>query len=209
MTTPTTRKLCAALIVSSFLLGTSGCGTATPDTPATTAATGDWWNNPGDIRDSLASVGSAKLMGNLSNARTRAETDARAKLAASGRAKLQQLVQNWAKEAGDMLDEKTVSSYINDETLTRQLVDEELVGARPVRYQTEGEYVYALMIMDDPANWTKRVGSSLRDRAVKDETLFKTEVMKQDFEKKLDALINRDADAASKSKANFEKAYVK
>ena len=97
-----------------------------------------------------------------SNARTRAEADGRAKLAATARAQMQQLISNWAKETGDLLDEASVSSLLNDETLIRQVTDTELIGARAAQYAKRDGNQYVLVVMDDPAEWTKRVGAGMR-----------------------------------------------
>lgn len=210
MTPPTTRKLCAALVLSALWIATPSCGSAPDPKPVdATMAGDDWIDNPGGIKDVLTAVGSAPIVGNKSAARQSAEANARGQMAANARAKVQQLISTWFKEAGDMLDERTKSSYVNNEGLVRQVTDEELIGSRVVKYKEREGYMYVLMVIDDPDKWTKQVGTSVRDRAIKDETLFKTEVMKQDFEKKLDALINRDADAATQAKVNLEKAYVK
>ncbi|MDG2150155.1 MAG: hypothetical protein P8N09_11600, partial [Planctomycetota bacterium] len=49
--------------------------------------------------------------------------------------------------------------------------------------------------MEDPAKWTQFLGQSFKNQ-LKDSTLYKTEVLKNEFESKLDALIQRDADNA-------------
>ena len=59
------------------------------------------------------------------------------------------------------------------------------------------------IVMDDPEEWTKRVGEGMRSRALQDQTLFQTEVLKRDFQQKLDELINRDAEAASKAQQSI------
>ena len=209
MNIPTTRRLCAALLVTSLWIGTTSCGSAPDPVTSGPVATGDWIDNPGNIKDVLTATGSAKILGNPSAARTRAEADGRAKIAASAKALIQSLVSNWAKETGDMLDDRTVSSYLNDEILIRQITDAEIIGARSAHYATRDGVQYVLMVVDDAAKWTKQVGSSLKNRALKDETLFKTEVMKRDFEEKLDKLINRDAEAANKATESFKQAFVK
>ncbi len=209
MITFSTRKLCAALLVSSLWIGTTSCGSTPAENNGPVVTGESWIDNPGDIKDVLTATGAAKILGNPSAARTRAEADGRAKIAASAKALIQSLVSNWAKETGDMLDERTISSYLNDEVLIRQITDAELIGARPVKYATRDGVQYVLIMVDDPEKWTKQVGKSMKDRAIKDETLFKTEVMKRDFEDKLDKLINRDADNAKDAKAKFQQAYVK
>ena len=196
------------VLASSVLLFTPGCGGAPETLAERVEEVSDWIDNPGDIRDTLAAVGSAKVMGNVSAARNRAEVDGRAKMAATARAQVQALMSNWFKEAGDNLDERTLSSYMNDEGLIRQLTDTEIIGARAVKYKMRDNVQYVLMVIDDAAKWTQQVGTSVKDKVLKDQTLFKTEVMKRDFEEKLDKLINRDAEAADQA-ADKIKQFVK
>ena len=155
-----------------------------------------WWEEPGEIEDALVSVGSAKIIGNMTAARNAAEADARAKIAQTVQSQMQTMVTNWFKEAGDNLDEDTLSSYINNEGLVRQMTDVDIVGARPVKYKQVDGYQYVLMVVEDPAQWTQFLGKSVKDQVLQDATLYKTEVMKNEFEAKMDALIQRDADKA-------------
>lgn len=196
---PLMNRLLAPLIVSSCAL-LVGCSSG-PE-PMTEIEPATWIDKPSMVEGAMAATGMAKILGNEGNARTRAEADGRAKLAATARAQMQQLISNWAKETGDLLDEASVSSLLNDETLIRQATDVELIGARAVQYAKRDGNQYVLVVMDDPAEWTKRVGEGMRSRALQDNTLFKTEVLKRDFEEKLDKLINRDAEAATKAQEN-------
>jgi len=201
-------RIAAASIAASFLF-LPACGSQPETLQEKISEAGDWWNEPGSIRDTLAAVGMANVRGTAQGqARNRAEVDARGKLAAAAKAKVQSLMSNWYKEAGDNLDERTLSSYANDEGLIRQMTDLDLIGARVAKYKLVGDQQYVLMVIDDPAKWTKQVGASAKDRALKDETLFKTEVMKRDFEEKLDKLINKDTETAAKAAEKFQ-AYVK
>lgn len=195
------------VLASSLFLFAQSCGGAPETLAEKVGEVSDWIDNPGDIRDTLASVGSARIMGNISSARNRAETDGRNKMAATARAQVQSLMSNWFKEAGDNLDEKTLSSYMNDEGLVRQLTDTEIIGARAVKYKVRDNVQYVLMVIDDASKWTKQVGSSVKDKVLKDQTLFKTEVMKRDFEEKLDKLINRDSQAAAQASEKLEQKY--
>ncbi len=199
----------AAASMAASLLFVPACGSSPETIAERVEEVGNWMDNPGDIRDALAGVGVSKIVGNEAAARTRAEANGRAVLAATAKAKVQQLIENWYKETGDMLDEKSMSSYMNDEGIVRQFTDLELIGARPMKYAKREGSQYVLMIIDDPAKWTKQVAASVKDRAIKDETLFKTEVMKRDFAEKLDKLVERDSDAASKARDKFQSNYVK
>jgi hypothetical protein len=123
----------------------------------------EWWNEPGEIKDAMAVVGSSKIRGNIEAARHSAEADARAKMAQTVQVTIQLLVTDWSKEADDNLDDATLSSYINEESLVRQMTDIDIVGARPVKYKQVDGYFYVLMVMEDPAKWTAAAAKSLRD----------------------------------------------
>jgi hypothetical protein len=194
------NRLLSPLIVSSCVILAS-CGSG-PE-PLNEVQPETWIDNPTMVEGVMAATGMARILGNEGNARTRAEADGRAKLAATARSQMQQLISNWAKETGDLLNDASVSSLLNDETLIRQVTDAELIGARAAKYAKREGNQYVLVVMDDPAEWTKRVGAGMRSRALQDQTLFKTEVLKRDFEEKLDKLINRDAEAATKAKEDI------
>ena len=148
-----------------------------------------------DLGDALATVGKAEILGNAASARVRAETDARARLSARGFVEIQSRVLSWLKELGSF-EASVASSIANTETLIRPLVDSGLAAARVVRYASRDGVQYALMVIDDPYKWTRDLGKSLTDMVVKDDTYFGTQVMKLDFEQKIQALIERDAKAA-------------
>jgi len=197
------------VFAASLALYAAGCSSTPPTQAENIAAVTNWWDEPVAIRDTLAQVGMARISGNKAFARNRAEVDARNKMAATAKAKIESLATNWAKETGDMLDQRTMASYINDENFIRQFVNDEIIGARPAKYHEQGDYQYVLMVIDNPDQWTQRVGTSLKDKILKDETMFKTEVMKRDFEDKLDKLIKRDADALNDAQQKFQQNYVK
>src|SRR5262245_59621002 len=152
-------RLLVSLIASSCTL-LVGCSSG-PE-PATEVDPEIWIDKRSMVEDAMAATGMAKILGNESNARTRAEADGRAKLAATARAQMQQLISNWAKETGDLLNEASLSSLLNDEALIRQVTDVELIGARVVQYAKRDGNQYVLIVMDDPAEWTKRVGEGMK-----------------------------------------------
>jgi hypothetical protein len=199
----------AAFAAGAFML-LPGCS-STPSTPGEAADEVDWIDDPGSIRDFLAAVGGAPCINDLMvpRARENAVVQARAQLAATLKAKIESLSENWAKDVGDLLDERTISNYANNEALVRQLVNTELYGSRPVKYEQRGRNMYALVVLEDPQKWVHNVGNSLKDQALRDSTLFKTQVMKDEFEKKLDKLIERDANAAAEMASRFEQRFVK
>ncbi len=174
-----TKYVSVALLVGVVVL--SGCN-GTPEVidqrPIVTSDT--WIDNPDQFRDKLAAVGSATIIGNEAIARTRAAANGRGELGAVLKAEIGQLVENWAKEAGDMNIKNSLSSYINDEVFTRQYVDTTISGARPVKYATRAGTQYVLMLLepDKIAAWYKQMGDALEEQALRDATLWKTEAMK-------------------------------
>lgn len=110
----------------------------------------EWWKRPG-LFGKYATVGTAKVVANQAQARTRAEVDGRNKLAASIRSVIQSVQENWSQEAGDLLDEETLSSMLNDESFIRQMVDTTMMGSVVDRYEVADGYMYVLMKLEDAA----------------------------------------------------------
>jgi hypothetical protein len=184
-----------------------GCS-STPEDPGEASEGMEWWNEPGSIKEYLAAVGAAPILNArmVRQARRGAEVDARAKLAATLKARITSLTENWDKSVGDMMNEKSFSAYVNDETFTRQYVDEELRGSQVVKYRQEGQTMYALLVLRNPAEWVDNIANELEEQALKDETLLKTEVLKDDFRKRMDALKAEEEKKVQEQKAAFDKA---
>jgi hypothetical protein len=206
MNTPTMRFLPALL--AAFLFLPAGCSSAPESVGDRADEVEDWIDNPGNIRDVLAVVGSAPILGNESAARMRAEANGRGQMAATLQAQVQSMMSNWFKETGDMLNADSVSSYINDEGLTRQITDVEIGGARAVKYKQRGNVQYVLLVLEDPSKFVQNVGDSVKSRALKDDTLLKTEVLKRDFEDKMDKLINADSKKVEDQTKEFLDRYT-
>lgn len=199
-------------LVGALLLGfVSGCGGGPQPAPVSNtpmSEVDEWWNNPGFIQDHLAAIGVSPLLNARAEgpARTYAETDGRGKLAAVLKARMTQLVENWSKDVADLNKEASFSSYINNEAMTRQLVDATVKGAVPYRYKNTGTNVYVLMVLKDPSQWTKNLVDTVEEQALKDETLFKTEVMKNDFRNRMDKLRTEETEKVQTQQQNFMKA---
>lgn len=150
----------------------------------------EWWNNPGLIQDCLAAVGVSPLLNEraIGPARTSAETQGRGVLAATLKARITQLVEDWSKNVGDLNKEASFSSYINNEAMTRQFVEAEIRGAYPYKYHQTKTNVYVLMVLKNPEQWVANLANEYGDQILKDETLLKTEVMKNEFRQRMDNL---------------------
>jgi hypothetical protein len=171
------------LVAAMFIVG--GCASGGIDPNGC-----DWTDSPGAVTEYMAAVGAAPILNERSepNSRTFAEADGRAKLAASLRTKINQLVENWAKDTGDLTQNASFASYVNNELLTRQFVDTEVGGAFAHKYCRQGNVMYVLLVLRDPAKWVQNLANTVRDTALQDEALWKTEVMKNDFRDRMDKL---------------------
>jgi hypothetical protein len=147
----------------------------------------EWWNNPGDI-GKFAAAGAAKIHGNIGTARNRAEVQARATLAASLKAEVQSLAELWSQEAGDNMNEDSISSMFNDETFIRQIVDTTLIGARVDRFKPVDGYMYALVILEKPETFLGNIVDKAEED-LKSDAYYETEVKKGVARDRLDELV--------------------
>jgi hypothetical protein len=65
-----------------------------------------------------------------------------------------------------------------------------------------------LLVLEDPSKFVQNVGDSVKSRALKDDTLLKTEVLKRDFEEKMDKLINADSKKVEDQTKEFLDRYT-
>ncbi len=165
----------------------------------------DWIENAGAISEYLAAAGSAPIANDLSIgvARDAAARNARTQLAATLETQVEQFAEDYTKEAGDLTDPASLSSLVNNAVFTRQSIDLGLKMARVVRYEQRDDIMYALAVLDDPAKWVENVGSSMADELLKDETLIKTEVMKEDMRKRAEAFFDKQAEAKRKLREDW------
>ena len=191
------------------LLVFASCGSAPDSAGGRADEVDNWIDNPGNIRDVLAVVGSAPILGNIAAARTRAEANGRGQMAATLQAKIQSLMSNWFKETGNMLNADSVSSYINDEGMVRQIANVEISGARAIKYEKRDNVQYVLMVLEDPGKFVQNVGNEVKNKALRDDTLLKTEGMKREFADKLDKLIQQDSGKLEQDRKEFLEQYTK
>lgn len=168
----------------------------------------EWWNNPGLIQDSLAVVGVAPLLNERAegSSRTSAEADGTAKMARFLKTRITQLVEDWSKNVGDLNKEASFSSYINNEAMTRQFTDTTLQGAYPYKYQKTKNNVYVLMVLKNPEQWVANLADDYRDQVLQDETLLKTEVMKNEFRQRMDNLKDAEVNKMRQQQEKFNSA---
>ena len=153
-----------------------------------------WAKSP--PQDRMAAVGMAPCPNAASQglARTLAEADARARIAASTQARITSLVENWGKVVGDTAERKTFTSLLNDEAFIRQFVDRTVNGARPVEYHYDDpeDTLYALVVVDDPKKWLMEFTEASKEKAFA--TLLWTQAQKEDFARKMDQIRDRYAE---------------
>lgn len=186
---PQASKRFASIVLLTGLALAHGCASATE--AKVVVPSGDAWiDNPGIVENAMAAVGSTTFVANESNARTAAEADGRAKLAASLKAEINQLVENWAKEAGDLKIKGSLSSLINTETFTRQYVDAVIRGTMADRYRKRGNTMFCLMLMQPNKfkQWYGEMNDALEKEALRDAALWKTEAMKSEARDRFDKI---------------------
>ena len=156
----------------------------------------EWWNNPKDLPYDLCVVGSSPVLGNPSAARTSAENNARAQMAAMKKAKVQQLIEDWAQQTGDMLQEGSLQSLINNEQFTRSVVDEDVSGARAIAYTVRDyggvQTQFVLMTLEDTTLFFDNMKMAIEENILADETYLRTEVRKEDARMRLEQLLEED-----------------
>ena len=138
----------------------------------------DFVLNPPVTDNSLYGVGYAK-MSKLSLAKTVAATNARADIARQIETVVQASVTDYTQEAG-VGDSTQVISYV--ESITREITDQKLNGARPVRYEQDvdgGLWV----LMELPVSEVRTAVSDSFSR--RNDAVF-AEVQAQDALKRLD-----------------------
>lgn len=204
-----TNLLKIALLALLPVLGASCASTSTDsgDPPAVNPDNvREWWKRPGEL-GKYTSIGTAKVIGNEASARNRADVDARNKLAASIKATIQSISENWAQEAGDLTDESSLSSMFNDETFIRQVVDTTLVGSVVDRYEHSGDYIYVLMKLENPDDFLGHLVSKLDEgSAAQDAALAETGARKSIARDRLDKVIQGEKDQIAAEKAKTAKA---
>ena len=179
------RRL-ALMLSLCTLYGCSGPGGVIPEIEGD-----EWIDKPGIITGYLAASGAAPHLGNEAAARDSAAANGRAQLAAAIKAELNQLIEDWSKQAGDLLDKNSLSSYVNNENFTRQYVETVSAGGRILKYTKRGDTMYALLILDieNTKKWYDQLSKALFDNEIKQAAaLYKTEGMKEKARQRFDGL---------------------
>ncbi len=211
----TTAKLALLALASTLIVSCNGDGPKDNNGPGYsetfdngqggTQVVREWWNRP-DAFGKYTQVGSAKVIGSETSARGRAEVDARNKLAASIKATIQSISENWSQEAGDLTDESSMSSMMNDESFIRQVVDTTLVGSVVGRYQISNGTMYVLMSLESPDEFLAHLVSKVDENSAADDALAETGARKSLMRERLDTVIEKEKGQISAEKAKTAKA---
>lgn len=136
------KKTVLLLLAVAIGLALTGCMTPQPTAQQKPSELPDWYLNPPIPEDGYVGVGSAR-MSSLDSSRRMAVARAREDLAFQINAVVQSAITDYAQEAG--VDDNTqVVSFV--ETVSRQLTDTKLSGARPVNVdQSSDGTVYAMV----------------------------------------------------------------
>ncbi|RME83192.1 MAG: hypothetical protein D6785_06975 [Planctomycetota bacterium] len=171
--------------------GVLGCNSTKP-APKPKVSTSNWWEAPGNlqIRGYVAAfVGVANnQFNNLAAAQRSAELEAKRKIAAFLKTKIQSLSENWDKQAGDLLKKGSLSSFMNNETFTREFINTTLQGAMPLQYKNDGKNYYVLMGLR-AQDFMDKLGQQIESNL---DTMLLTDAMKNQARNRLQKLINEE-----------------
>lgn len=136
------KRSVLVLVVLIVVLVFSGCMTPRPTAEQKPSDLPEWYLNPPIPEDGYIGVGSAR-MSSLDSSRRMAVARAREDVAFQINAVVQSAITDYAQEAG-VDDNNQVISFV--ETVSRQLTDTTLSGARPVNVaQGEDGTIYAMV----------------------------------------------------------------
>jgi hypothetical protein len=178
-----------ALVTVLALLG-SGCAVFSGGVP-------EWIDNPGSVGGALAAAGSAPILGPESAARDSAAANGRAQLAASLKAEINQLIEDWSKQAGNLKIQGSLSSYINNENFTRQYVDTMIMGGRPVEFYKKDQTMYCLVVLDieNTKRWYDAMSGAIEMEAMRQAALWESEALKAQARARLDEVKRQHLEA--------------
>ncbi len=161
----------ACLLVLTALIATA-CSSSKPR-PAEEVlnpAAPEWVYNPAyewDADDEplvYYSSGRAPIFLDLDLAEEKALADGRADIGAFLEVGVQRLLEAYVGEAGDRLREGSLSSLINDQLYTRQIIDTTLSGVRIEDKWWDGDYYYVWLKYDAGDSFLGEFQASLNER---------------------------------------------
>jgi|AntRauTorcE11897_2_1112592.scaffolds.fasta_scaffold03743_4 hypothetical protein len=168
----------SAIAVSIALVGCAGAPEqqAQPQEPSIPS----WVITP-EVQDGLAATGCVPASGRINSDSSRADLTARQQLATTMGAQIQSLTENYQRTIDT--EEDGLSTGGNFEEVTRQIVDQEMVGSRRVRaeYVTiEGQRQFCSMVAIGQQSVTQML-QSVAEAAGAEEEAFTTAEMREQF----------------------------
>jgi hypothetical protein len=131
-------------------------------------------------------TGRAAIHMNIGLAEENARADALADVQSFLETTIERLNENWASEAGDLLDRDALTSYINDEQFTREVISGSLSGARVIgKWNDDDHYFVWVRYNAEDAflgNYSKGVASRLREQT-RELTTADRERMRRELER--------------------------
>jgi len=131
-------------------------------------------------------TGHATIHRNLDLAEENAKADALADVQSFLQTTIERLNEGWASEAGDLLDKGALTSYINDEQFTREVISGSLSGARVIGKWNDDEnyWVWVKYNAEDAflGNYSKGVASRLKEQT-RELTTADRERMRKELER--------------------------
>jgi len=131
-------------------------------------------------------TGRAAIHLNLDLAEENAKADALADVQSFLETTIERLNESWASEAGDLLDRNALTSYINDEQFTREVISGSLSGARVIGKWNDDDYYYIWVKYNAEdaflGNYSKSVASRLKEQT-RELTTADRERMRKELER--------------------------
>lgn len=164
-------------LAATVVLG--GCSTSGPSVTDEPAIPG-WIFTP-EVDQGLAATGCVPASGRISSDSSRADLAARQQLATTLGAQLQSLTENYQRTLDTQEDGLDVGG--NFEEVTRQIVDQELVGSRRVRAEhitLEGERQFCSMVAIGEAEVTQ-ILQQVAEASGAEQEVFTSSQMREQF----------------------------
>lgn len=149
---------------------------------------GRWVDVP-DLVAFPAAVGAAPIVSSRGEfmARTAAEADGRAKLAAALEAEIRQMFEGMGRTSGDLVNEDSFTELVDNSVSLRQFVNTTVSGARPLAYKKRDGTLFALVAFKDADQVLENLMNASRAQLLKMEALMRNEALKKRLFEQMDA----------------------
>jgi len=184
----------SAVLAAAILI--VGCSSANPrpTTDVLNEEAPDWVYDPSADWDAddepfvYYATGMGRIGMNLNLAEAEAHSDAMSDIQAFLETTIERLGEYYAQEAGDLLDEDTKSSFVNNELFTRELVSGTVSGARIAGKWWDQDYIYVRLKFDAEDQFLGAYQQSLAAR-LRQKTRELTQKDKESMRSELERLV--------------------